>query len=149
MTERDAATLGKAGDGTNGLPRPVIRPATRADLAAFYGPGKLPLTVRAVVGLVDGAVVGCGGISEIDGILVAFSDFRPTARRYKLAIVKAAAAVIAEAQRSGARFIYAEADPHEPGAERWMRALGFRPTGRARFYRWAATEPPSGRLTLI
>ena len=120
------------------FPTPVIRPATRADLDRFYGTGSLPVTVRAMVGLVDGEIVGCGGISEIDGILVAFCDFAPRARRYKLAIVKAASAVIAAAQADGARHIYAEADPDEPGAVRWMTSLGFRPTGQPRMYRWAA-----------
>src|SRR4051812_34574219 len=121
--------------------RPIIRRATRADLDAFYGPGRLPLTVRAMVGLVNGEIVGCGGISETEGALVAFSDFRPTARRYKLAIVKAAAQVIEQAKADGARCIFAEADPNEPGSVRWMTSLGFLPTGRPQLYRWAAPRP--------
>jgi hypothetical protein len=119
------------------LPPPVIRPATRADLVAFYGQGKLPLTARAVVGLVDGKIVGCGGVTDVDGLQMAFCDVIPEARRYKLALVKAAAAIVAEV-KAEARFIFAEADPNEPGAVRWITSLGFRATARPGMFRWEA-----------
>lgn len=117
------------------LSRPVIRPATREDVLRFFK-GWGALTVQAVVGVVRGHVVGIGGLAHIEGQLWAFSAFAPSARRYKISIVRAAAKVIADAKARGVKYIYAQADPKEPGAVRWMSSLGFRPTHQPGIYRW-------------
>ena len=119
------------------LARPVIRPATRADLDKFYPPGKFKSTVTATVGLIRGKIIGCGGVAHVDGKTVAFCDFYPLARRYKVSIVRAAMKVIAEA-KARHRVIYTELDPDEPGAERWVKSLGFEPTMQPRIFRWIA-----------
>ena len=118
--------------------RPVIRPATAEDLAKFYGAGKFASTAIATVGLINGKIVGCGGLAFVGGRTIAFCDFKKSARRYKLAIVKAARDVIAAARRNGVRVMYADLDPNEPGADRWVRSLGFVPTDKPRLYRWMA-----------
>lgn len=118
--------------------RPVIRPATREDLDKFYnGKFRFQFTTIAMVGLVRGRVVGVGGVAYVDGKLVAFAEFKPSARRYKVTIVKAAILAIEQAKAAGARFIWARADPREPGAVRWMTSLGFKPTNMPQMYRWA------------
>lgn len=119
------------------LPKPVIRPATRADIDKFYK-GEFPLTVTAMVGTVRGHIGACWGISQVNGRLIAFCDIRPWARRYKLTIAKSAIAFVKSAQANGARFIWTEADATEPGAARWIMSLGFKPTNHPHIYRWAA-----------
>lgn len=122
------------------LPKPIIRPATREDIARFFK-GKYPFTSNAIVGVVRGRVIGIGGVGYVPTTegrrLVAFCDLKPSARRYKVTLVKAAAQIIETAKANGAKYIYAEADPKEPGAVRWITSLGFKPTALARIYRWA------------
>lgn len=120
------------------LVKPVIRVATKADLDRFYGKGKFTATTRAIVGLVRGRIVGCGGIAFVAGKVWAFCDLKPSAYRYKVSLVKAAAGVIAEARAQGIRIMWAEMDTTEPGAERWLRSMGFMPTSTPRIYRWMA-----------
>lgn len=121
------------------LARPVVRPATQADILAFY---KKPLqqTVIAKVGVVRGRIIGCGGVAYIDGKAFVFFDLKPSARRYKVTIVKAAKQVIDEVRANGCRVMWADLDPDEVGAERWARSLGFEPTLKARLYRWQSGQ---------
>lgn len=117
--------------------RPVIRPATRDDLIAFYGE-PLKQTVIANVGVVKGKIVGCGGAALVDGRVIVFCDFKPLARRYKISIVKAAWEVIKRLRDDGVRTMWADIDPKIDGAERWVRSLGFLPTEVPRLFRWVA-----------
>jgi len=51
-----------------------LRAATRADLQRFYpGSEKVLPTMNALVGLVDGRIVGIGGVTRIAGRRTAFS----------------------------------------------------------------------------
>lgn len=118
------------------LLKPVIRPATREDIIAFHGK-PYPFTSRAVVGLVRGRRIAIGGVGDVDGRLFAFYAMKPSARRYKVSIVKAAAAVIEAVKADGAKFIWAIVDPKEPGSRRWVEAMGFKPTVTPHRYRWA------------
>jgi len=95
-------------------------------------------TVKAWVIDVDGRVVGMGGLAFSRGRWIAFCDLTDEGRHYKRAIVKAGRAVMQEAGRAGHQFIYAEADPDEPMADRWLRRNGFRPDQSTRIYRWQA-----------
>lgn len=118
------------------LGKVTIRPATADDIARFYK-GRYPFTATAIVGVVRGRIIGCGGVGQVDGRLVAFCNLKPSARRYKISLVKAAIGIIAEAKAGGAKYIWAEADPREPGAVRWLASLGFKPTTHPRLFRWA------------
>jgi len=110
--------------------------ATRADLEKFYGKNNVRQTMTARVGLVRGRIVGCGGVAYVDGRAFAFCDLKPSARRYKISIVKAARDVIEKVRADGCRVMYAEADANEPGAVRWLTSLGFEPTMKSGLFRW-------------
>lgn len=112
-----------------------LRPATAEDLRAFYGKAP-PFTCRAVVGVVDGKPVGIGGIGYAGSYRAFFCDLKPEARRYKVAIVKAARVVLSMA--TGRTF--AAASPDEPGAPRWLERMGFQRIGSGpagQVYEWA------------
>ena len=115
----------------------TIRDATRADLTKFYGePSKQ--TVIARVGIVRGRLVGCGGVAYVAGVPFVFCDLKPSARRYKVTIVKAAAALIDEIRAKGCRVMFADLDPDEQGAERWTKRMGFKPTAKPGRMKWLA-----------
>jgi hypothetical protein len=114
----------------------IIRPATRADVEAFATVRNWPSMV-AVAGEIDGRVVLLGGLGYSRGRWFAFCDIADEARPHKIAIGRAAKRIFAKAKEQGIRFIYAEADPDEPGAVRWLTSLGFRPDPRSGYlYRW-------------
>lgn len=54
----------------------VIRPATKADIEAYYGTLP-PQTIRAWVGEKDGKMMGIGGYSLAKGAVIVFTDHRP------------------------------------------------------------------------
>lgn len=118
------------------LPRPVIRRATRADLEKFYRTKTIRQTLSARIATVNNRMVGCGGVAWIDGRVFVFLDLKPSARRYKLALVKAAKEVVDEVRADGCRVMYAQRDPTEPTADKWLRRLGFEPTLKPGIYRW-------------
>jgi len=118
----------------------VLRHATRADIAAYSDMADKP-TIKAMVGDLDGRLLGIGGMAFIDGRWFAFCDVTEEGRAYKRAIIKAALDVMRDAARDGVKYIYADPDPKEPGAIPWMERFGFRPDPRSsRLYRWSAKE---------
>ncbi len=125
------------------LPPIVIRPASREDLAVFYGPrAQHTPTLNAWVGEAGGRLVGCGGVARINGRRLAFCDLTPAGEHYRLALVRAARMVLArEAERAGesGTTVFAMADPARPTASRFLTWLGFKPdpTMKGRF-RWQA-----------
>jgi hypothetical protein len=106
------------------LTRPVLRPATAADIAAFY-PGGFPHTMRAWAIEIDGETVGLGGIAYRPAPMGAylFSDIKPVLRKHPRAMVRAARAFLAE---HGDAPVLAFADPNLPGSARFLAFLGFR-----------------------
>jgi hypothetical protein len=114
----------------------TIRPATRDDLEKYYRTKKIQYTQTAFVGVVRGRLVGCGGVAYAEGRVIAFCDLKPSARRYKMSIVRAAYKVIKHVQETGVKIMYAEANPDEPGAERWLTSLGFEQTTVRGIYSW-------------
>lgn len=114
----------------------IVRPARRADLAAFYGAG-WP-TLKANVMEIDGRIVAVGGIARRNGRRVAFFDLDEEGRRHPIAIGRAARRFLqAEAVCCNGRPVFAEADRAEPGAVRWLTSLGFRPlAGQEGVFRW-------------
>lgn len=88
----------------------------------------LPYRARAYTGLVDGEIKGIGGIAYLpDGTALAFLHLAEGAQRHAVTLHKTAKRLLAEAVRRGTRKIIAQADPHEPTAERWLTRLGFKP----------------------
>ena len=112
-------------------------PATQKYVEQFYG--KKPIrSVRAVVGLLDGKVVGIAGVFLDKNNVVAFSEMREEARRYKKAILKAGYMVYEIMQNYNV--VFAVANPQEPGARRLMDRFGFKfvetNTAGEEVYRW-------------
>lgn len=116
--------------------RPIIRQATRRDLEKFYGRDNVQQTMLAVVGIVRGRIVGCGGCAWVDGKVFVFCDLKPSARRYKVSIVKGAREIIEKVRSNGCRVMWAEVDDSEKNARRWVRSLGFKPTLKPNLYMW-------------
>ncbi len=108
------------------MPAPVFRPATAADLIAFYGRPP-PASVRALVAILDGRPVGVAGIKYERGadggkLLVAFSDMGPELRAYPVAVMRAARRTMALLR---GRPVIALASPAEPNAPAFLARLGF------------------------
>lgn len=76
-----------------GKTKPETRPATAADLLAFFGQAS-PVSVRAQVMTIDGAVVGVAGYYIANGVAVVFSDAKDGIP--KMAIWRAAKAFMAD-----------------------------------------------------
>jgi hypothetical protein len=116
----------------------IVRPATREDIDAFSDMANKP-TLKAWVGELDGRIIALGGFAFSKGRWFGFCDLEEDARRFKMTIGRAAKMILNEAKKQGIRFIYAEADPQEPGAIRWMTSLGFTVDPRTAYlYRWRA-----------
>jgi hypothetical protein len=91
----------------------------------------------AWAGELDGEIVALGGLAFSKGRWFAFCDLKPEARQFKMTIMRVAKRVLEDARERNIRFIYAEADPDEPKAVRWMQSLGFKPDERSGIlYRW-------------
>lgn len=124
----------------------IVRRATKADLEAFSDMENKP-TLRAWVGDLDGEIIAIGGLAVFKGRYYAFIDLKPEARQFKIHIMRSAKRMLAEAKRSGIKYIYAECSPVEPKASAWLARLGFRlshlgfkfdPTSQ--LYCWSASE---------
>ena len=102
-----------------------VRPATREDLLRYFEKDRLGPSVKAIAGIVDGRIVGVGGIAFMGGRPVAFCDLKDEARPYRKTLHKAALGILGEAKRRH-RLIVAFIDRSEPTAERWIERLGFR-----------------------
>lgn len=102
-----------------------VRTATREDAIALMG--SCPHTMKAFVGVLDGKPIAIGGLSYQRGRVVAFCNLSDDMRKRPVALHKAARAVMRAALDSGHRYIFAERDPDEPTAARWLERLGFRP----------------------
>ena len=120
------------------MPRLVVRPATREDIEGFADMAERP-TVRAIVGEIEGRIVGMGGFALLEGRWVGFCDLTADVRPYKMTIMRAAKRLMGQARRDGVKFVYADVDANEPRAHAWLASLGFEPDLRsARLYRWSA-----------
>ena len=120
------------------MPKMTVRPANRWDIEAFSDLANKP-TVKALVGEIDGEIVAIGGLAFVKGRWFGFCDLRQKARPHKITIARAARRILVDARGIGARFVYAEADPREPGAQRWLTSLGFTLDPRTQYlYRWRA-----------
>ena len=111
----------------------IVRPATAEDFANYtasvFGEVKpVPLRARAFAGVVDGRVIGIGGIGFApDGTRVAFADLTDEARKYPVALHRAAKMTLDLAARLGCKRLIATASDHEH-AVKWLLRLGFKHT---------------------
>lgn len=104
----------------------TVRDATREDIASVVGDDSpLRVSFKAVAGVIDGDVVGVGGVAFVKGRVIAFCELKPEMRAYKVRMHKEALRVIADA-KSRHRIIYAQASEKEPTAVRWLTRLGFK-----------------------
>lgn len=107
-------------------PRAELRPATAADIIAYFGEPVGP-TVRAWIGFIDGEIAGIGGLKYYRGApLEVFMDIKPLARKHPKALVQACRTVIRELRGTPARVI---ADPNEPKSGKLLALLGLKPVG--------------------
>lgn len=77
--------------------------------------------MRAYVAVLDGRLIAIGGVYYEHGE-VAFSDFKPEMRHHRKAIVEGMRLFLRE---FGDRTVTAYTDGPEPGAERFLKRLGF------------------------
>jgi len=110
----------------------LIRPATAADIEAFYGQ-KFNLHTAVI----DGRPVALGGFMKEDGRLWVFLDVLPDAALVGTAIVRALRHHLHKAGQD----VYAHHDAAKfPEAARMLRLLGFKPTGETvnnmRVWKW-------------
>lgn len=103
-----------------------IRPATLADLDA-YAVEQAQYRVRGYVGLIDGIIVGIGGIAYLsNGQMLAFLNLDQEARdKAPVALMKVAVRVLREARERGIQTINAVCDDTIPAASRFLARLGF------------------------
>lgn len=116
------------------------RPTIPEDIAALTDQ-PLPYRIQAITVVIDGVVMGFGGIGwKPDGMVVAFVHARPEASRFRVAFHRAGLMAIAMMRRTGLKRVFAEADVHNPAAERWLLRLGFRriSIGEAQAFIWEA-----------
>jgi len=86
---------------------------------------------------VGGRVCAVGGVARRDGRRIAFADLDDVARRHPVVVGRAARRFLHAVEPGRYGMIFAEADPAEPGAVRWLTSLGFQPVADRRgVYRW-------------
>jgi hypothetical protein len=106
------------------MPIAAIRPATHDDLLAFYGKDRIGPSFKGIAGTLDGKVVAVAGLAYVGGRVFAFCSVKDDARPYRVHIHRTAKRILDEAKRRH-RFIYADCDPNELGAAKWLARLGF------------------------
>ena len=123
----------------------TLRPTIPADLPHVIGE-PLPCRIRAITALVDGRVIGMGGIAfQPQGPAIAFVQLVPSpssrhgvrddhttastpeARRYPVAFHRAGLMAMAMIRTSEVEQVVATADAGSDVALRWLKRLGFKP----------------------
>lgn len=113
-----------------------IRPATSADVEAWYGAPQRK-TFRGVVGEVNGEVVAIGGVYRERDMMIGIAGLRPHVRHRKKDAVRFARAGLKILQDY--QIVVAFADKDEPTADGLLRHLGFehhRSTIAGEMYLW-------------
>jgi hypothetical protein len=130
------------------MPKVTLRPTILADLPHVIG-GPLPYRIRAITALIDGRVIGMGGIAFPPyGPAIAFVQFAPSsrvetacasepaaasipeARRYPVAFHRAGLMAMEMIRRSHVAQVVATADARSDVAVRWLKRLGFQAAER-------------------
>lgn len=100
----------------------VIRPATPADVEAWYGKPQRR-SFRGIVGTVDDEVVAIGGVYREQGFVVGIAGLKPSVRHRKKDAVRFAREGLKILQDY--RIVVAFADSNEPTADGLIKHLGF------------------------
>jgi hypothetical protein len=116
---------------------PILRAATREDIAELAARFGVNPTMRAIVADLDGRLIGIGGVFRHHGRWYAFCSLTDEARAHKMTILRGGKRLVAMMGEMGLRFVYAHPDDTEPRSAAWLMSLGFQPTGN-HFWRWSA-----------
>lgn len=112
--------------------RITLRPSRPRELALLLGRARPPQRCRLLTAFAGEEPIGIGGLTfTADGCAWATLALKPEARRYGPALLRAWRLVRDRARADGYRVIYAKADPAVPGAEEFLRRLGFQPLAHA------------------
>lgn len=106
---------------------PVIVPATQAYADAYFN-GRPPLGFRGYVALLDGEVIGVGGLFREFGVPIVFSQMKPPMRPFRKACARAVRLLV-ELMDSTNVAVYATADENEVTSAKLLAKLGFVATG--------------------
>lgn len=98
-----------------------FRPATQKDVEAFYN-GKPMFSMTGIIALEDGKPIGICGVYHCEGMRIVFSEMKQEARKYRKLILKIAKLLMHGIQGK----VYANANPDEQTAHRFLTHLGFR-----------------------
>src|SRR3990167_10019587 len=109
----------------------TFAPATRADIAAFYGPD-FKWTFRAFAARLGDETLGVGGIYYEGPHIIAFSSFKPEMDNYPVAKVRGIKKIMSII---GDREVYAIASEQYPGSHELLKRLGFEHIG-GRLFKW-------------
>lgn len=109
-----------------------IRPATRDDMIAHYG--AVPASMRAIVAVADGELLGIAGLRYTSHGMIAFSEMRPGAERFPVSTMKCARHLVRLIEQCHAP-VYAVAG-NDKTAPKFLARLGFIPTTSGA-YVWA------------
>jgi hypothetical protein len=112
----------------------IIRPATAADLIAWYG-APPPYTVTALVGELEGKVVAIGGVYRDANAVVGIAGVAQEMRQRKKDLIRMIRAVKELLQKYPVVLTFA--DVKEPTADSFIRHLGFeyvKPTPQGDLY---------------
>ena len=101
-------------------------PCTAEHVQRFL-PEPLPWRIRALTALAGDTIVGIGGLSVLpDGTMMAFLQVtEEDAKRYPVALLRAAKRTIQQAIDAGTRRIVAKVDDSREAAPRFLEHLGF------------------------
>jgi hypothetical protein len=106
---------------------PIIACATQSLARAYWG-GDPPFSFRGYVALLDGEVVGVGGLYRMHDRMWIFSGFKPELAPYRKVRAKAVRMLLQLADNYPTP-VFATPDRKEPTAMPLLIRLGFVPTG--------------------
>lgn len=101
----------------------ILRPATEADLVAFYGRPPRS-TIRAIVAEHQGRILGVAGLMRTANGMLAVSEISEEMRSHRLTIMRAGKAIADMAKRSPVP-VYAVASDKEANSAAFLERLGF------------------------
>lgn len=94
-------------------------------------PGPLPYRIRGFTAMHGDKILGIGGLAAMpDGTTAAFLEVsEETARKYPIALYKAAKATLEHARERGVSDVRTRADGQREASERFLARLGFERIG--------------------
>lgn len=104
-----------------------FRNASQQDVEQFYE-GTPPVSMIAMVAVLEGKVIAIGGVCFAGKVKVGFSEMKPEMRPRKKDIVRFAKLVMSRIKQYNHVIVFA--NPEEKGADTLIRRLGFEYQGR-------------------